>query len=71
MWVMQAVNFGNTTLNLSLAVSGISASSVIAGESYVMVMTSAGLMDENSFTNPVKVLVRFFFSWRQSSFLSK
>ncbi|KAG0560956.1 hypothetical protein KC19_9G026500 [Ceratodon purpureus] len=53
--IVKAVNFGNTSLNVNLAVTGISASNIIPGESNIMVMTSSGVMDENSFTNPVKV----------------
>jgi len=56
---MQAVNFGSSALNLNLAVSGISARNVVVAESYITVMTSGALMDENSFTSPVKVRLVF------------
>jgi hypothetical protein len=52
---MQAVNFGNSALNLDLEASGISAYNVVAAESYITLMTSEALMDENSFMFPVKV----------------
>ncbi len=52
---MQAVNFGDCALILDLEVAGISADDVVAAESYITLMTSATLMDENSFANPVKV----------------
>ncbi|KAG0576183.1 hypothetical protein M758_5G063200 [Ceratodon purpureus] len=53
--IVKAVNFGDCALNLELEVSGISANDVVAAESYITLMTSEALMDENSFTNPLKV----------------
>jgi hypothetical protein len=52
---LQAVNFGNVALNVDLSVAGISANNVVVDESYITLMTSAALMDENSFMNPKKV----------------
>lgn len=53
--IVKAVNYGSNPLNLNLEVSGVSANRFNATESYIMLLTSAGLMDENSFTNPAKV----------------
>ena len=52
---MQAVNFGDGDLNLDVEVLGISAENVVAAESYITLMTSAELIDENSFANQTKV----------------
>ncbi|XP_024377237.1 alpha-L-arabinofuranosidase 1 isoform X2 [Physcomitrium patens] len=54
--IVKAVNFGSSALNLSIAVSGISANNVVAADSHITVMTSGAVMDENSFTNPKKVV---------------
>lgn len=52
---LQAVNYGSTPLNLHLTVSGLSTNCVSAADSIMMLMTSGGLMDENSFANPTYV----------------
>lgn len=52
---MQAVNYGSNPLNLHLTVSGLSTNCVSVADSLMMLMTSGGLMDENSFANPTNV----------------
>lgn len=52
---MQAVNYGSNPLNLHLTVSGLSTNCVSVADSIMMLMTSGGLMDENSFANPTNV----------------
>jgi alpha-N-arabinofuranosidase len=53
--VVKAVNFGVGALTLDLSILGISSNNVVVDESYITIMTSIALMDENSFMNPKKV----------------
>lgn len=48
------MNFGVGALTLDLSILGISSNNVV-DESYITIMTSIALMDENSFINPKKV----------------
>jgi alpha-L-arabinofuranosidase len=49
------VNFGSDSVNLTISTSGLEAS-VNALGSTATVMTSSNVMDENSFSNPNKVM---------------
>lgn len=52
---VKAVNFGSSALNLDVSILGISSNNIDIEKSYVTLLTSSVLMDENSFTNPKKV----------------
>ena len=68
---LQAVNYGSTPLNLHLTVSGLSTNCVSVADSIMMLMTSGGLMDENSFANPTKVSIYQTTSISLLSFVTK
>ena len=52
---MQVVNFGSDAVSLTISTSGLQAS-VNALGSTATVLTSGNVMDENSFSNPNKVI---------------
>ncbi|KAJ4807298.1 Alpha-L-arabinofuranosidase 1 [Rhynchospora pubera] len=52
---IKIVNFGSDIVNLKICVSGL-ASSINALDSFTTVLTSDDLMDENSLSNPSKVV---------------
>lgn len=55
--VIKAVNYGGTALNLQLVITNMPSSDKIqALDSSMTVLTSANLMDENSFSHPTKVV---------------
>lgn len=49
------MNFGSSSVNLSISISGLDQTSIQKSGSSKMVLTSANLMDENSFSEPNKV----------------
>ncbi|KAK8705385.1 hypothetical protein V6N13_048988 [Hibiscus sabdariffa] len=52
---IKAVNFGSNSVNLQISVGGLDPNSVKLSGSTKTVLTSAKLMDENSFKEPTKV----------------
>ncbi|OAY41104.1 alpha-L-arabinofuranosidase 1 [Manihot esculenta] len=52
---IKIVNFGSSTVNLNISVDGLGLNSIQESGSTKTELTSANLMDENSFTNPKKV----------------
>jgi hypothetical protein len=54
----QVVNFGSDAVSLTISTSGLQAS-VNALGSTATVLTSGNVMDENSFSNPIKVMPFF------------
>ena len=56
---MQVVNFGSDAVSLTISTSGLQAS-VNALGSTATVLTSGNVMDENSFSNPNKVIYNFY-----------
>ncbi|KAJ6426067.1 hypothetical protein OIU84_026615 [Salix udensis] len=52
---IKIVNFGNSKVNLKVSIDGLGLSSQLS-ESTKTVLTSSNLMDENSFTDPKKVV---------------
>uniref|UniRef100_A0A6N2KSZ9 non-reducing end alpha-L-arabinofuranosidase n=1 Tax=Salix viminalis TaxID=40686 RepID=A0A6N2KSZ9_SALVM len=52
---IKIVNFGNSKVNLKVSIDGLGLSSQLS-ESTKTVLTSSNLMDENSFSNPKKVV---------------
>ncbi|CAK7340313.1 unnamed protein product [Dovyalis caffra] len=51
----QIVNFGKSKVNLKLSIDGLGLKSQLSGSTQT-VLTSSNVMDENSFTNPKKVV---------------
>ncbi|KAK8609138.1 hypothetical protein V6N13_025445 [Hibiscus sabdariffa] len=52
---IKAVNFGSNSVNLQISVGGLDPNSVKLSGSTKTILTSANLMDENSFNEPQKV----------------
>ncbi|XP_065852662.1 alpha-L-arabinofuranosidase 1-like [Euphorbia lathyris] len=52
---IKIVNFGSSQVNLKVSVNGLGLSSIQASGSQKTVLTSANLMDENSFNEPKKI----------------
>ena len=52
---MQAVNFGATSVNMKVLVTGLDPNVMKVSGSKKTVLTSTNVMDENSFTQPEKV----------------
>ncbi|KAE8697752.1 Alpha-L-arabinofuranosidase 1 [Hibiscus syriacus] len=52
---IKAVNFGSNSVNLQISVGGLDPNSVKLSGSTMTILTSANLMDENSFKEPKKV----------------
>lgn len=52
---MQAVNFGATSVNMKVLVTGLDPNVMKVSGSKRTVLTSTNVMDENSFTQPEKV----------------
>ena len=57
---MQVVNFGSDAVSLTISITGLQAS-VNALGSTTTVLTSGNVMDENSFSNPNKVIFALAF----------
>lgn len=53
--VGQVVNFGSNIVNFKISVNGLEKNSIQISGSTKTVLTSANLMDENSFSEPMKV----------------
>ncbi|XP_056158313.1 alpha-L-arabinofuranosidase 1-like isoform X1 [Syzygium oleosum] len=53
---IKIVNFGSSLVNLTISISGLDQNSIQKSGSSKMVLTSANLMDENSFSEPNKVV---------------
>lgn len=52
---LQAVNFANVTVELKVKMTGLDSSNTKASAKKKKVLTSASVMDENSFSNPEMV----------------
>ncbi|KAK4272404.1 hypothetical protein QN277_020968 [Acacia crassicarpa] len=52
---IKVVNFGSTSVNLKISIGGLDLNSVGLGGATKTVLTSANVMDENSFSQPKKV----------------
>ena len=52
---LQAVNFGDSSVNLKVLVTGLDPNVMKVSGSTRTVLTSTNVMDENSFTQPEKV----------------
>lgn len=52
---MQAVNFSNVTVELNVKMTGLNSSKTNVSATKKKVLTSANVMDENSFSNPEMV----------------
>ncbi|XP_056158386.1 alpha-L-arabinofuranosidase 1-like [Syzygium oleosum] len=53
---IKIVNFGSSSVNLTISISGLDQNSIQKSASSKMVLTSANVMDENSFSEPNKVV---------------
>ncbi|EEF38707.1 alpha-L-arabinofuranosidase 1 [Ricinus communis] len=53
---IKVVNFGSSTVNLKISIDGLGLNSIQLSGSTKMLLTSANVMDENSFNDPKKVL---------------
>ncbi|KAI4325601.1 hypothetical protein MLD38_030983 [Melastoma candidum] len=53
---IKVVNFGSETINLTISISGLDQNSIQSSGSFRTALTSTNVMDENSFSNPNKVV---------------
>ncbi|KAJ0098921.1 hypothetical protein Patl1_22260 [Pistacia atlantica] len=55
---VKVVNFGSNKVNLKISVHGLESNSINSSRSNKTLLTSNNIMDENSFTEPKKVVLR-------------